>query len=123
MLNQKPYFIRAIYEWCNDNKLTPYLASQVDKNTIVPNQYVQNEQIILNIADSATKDLTIDKEWITFQATFGGIINDIAIPVNNVIAIFAKENGEGMQFEVNATAELPKINPAENKPHGLRLIK
>ncbi|HMT02601.1 MAG TPA: ClpXP protease specificity-enhancing factor [Burkholderiales bacterium] len=122
MLDQKPYFIRAIHEWCSDNELTPYLASKVDSHTIVPSQYIQDGQIILNIANIATKDLTIDKEWITFQATFGGIINDIAIPINNVIAIFAKENGEGMQFETAPSPSIQKNN-LENKQSRLKLVK
>lgn len=122
MLSQKPYFIRAIYEWCNDNNLTPYIATQIDDNTIVPNQYVQNGQIMLNIAKLATKDLIIDNKWITFQATFGGVINDIAIPTQNIIAIFAKENGEGMQFEITPIDDESQ-ETVESKQHGLKLIK
>ncbi len=122
MLDQKPYFIRAIHEWCSDNELTPYLASKVDIHTIVPSQYIQDGQIILNIANIATKDLNIDNEWITFQATFGGIINDIAIPVSNVIAIFAKENGEGMQFEATTSPSIQNNN-LNNKQSRLKLVK
>ncbi len=100
MLSQKPYLIRAIYEWCIDNQFTPFLASFVDVNTNVPQAYVQNEQIIMNLSHDAIKSLIIESEWITFQATFGGAIYDIAIPVCNVFAIFAKENKLGMQFNI-----------------------
>lgn len=118
MTSQKPYLINAIYEWCEDNDFTPYLATMVDKNTMVPMQYVENDQIVLNIATSSTKNLVVDKKWITFKATFNGIIQDIAIPVSNVIAIFAKENGQGMQFKVEPfTFEEPR------ETGGLKLVK
>ena len=116
MTSQKPYLIRAMYEWCQDNGFTPYLASAVDTNTQVPQQYVKNKEIVLNIAFSATKDLLIENEWITFKATFSGTTHDIAIPVANVLALFAKENGQGMQFEQE---KMP-----EKKPKGgLKLVK
>lgn len=117
LISQKPYLINAIYEWCEDNGLTPHLVVVVDKNTIVPTSYVEDNQLVLNIATSATKDLVIDKEWITLQATFGGVIHDLAIPINNVIAIFAKENGHGMQFEIETNPIQKNING------GLRLVK
>ncbi|MCE2706503.1 MAG: ClpXP protease specificity-enhancing factor [Proteobacteria bacterium] len=117
MISQKPYLIRAIYEWCMDSGLTPFLATMVDNKTNVPHQYVQNGQIILNLSANATKDVLIDCEWITFSATFGGVLQDVAIPINNVIAIFAQENGQGMQFNV-------EIKPESNSEHsGLKLVK
>jgi stringent starvation protein B len=118
MISQKSYLIRAIYEWCVDNEFTPYLAANVDENTLVPRQYVQSGQIVLNISSNATKNILIDNDWITFKATFGGNIQDIAVPVNNVLAVFAKENGLGMQFnqETNETKK-----PA--KSGGLKLVK
>lgn len=118
MISQKPYLIRAIYEWCEDNRFTPYLAAKVDDNTLVPKQYIQNDQIILNISHDATKDILIDNEWITFKATFGGSIRDVAVPVSNVLAVFAKENGLGMQFKEDAE---PPHTPA--KTGGLKLVK
>ena len=117
MISQKPYLIRAIYEWCQDNEFTPYLAANVDKNTQVPRQYVQNGQIVLNISMGATKNILVDSEWITFKATFGGMIQDVAVPVANVLAVFAKENGLGMQFNQEATVATPE------KPSGLKLVK
>lgn len=111
-----------MYEWCNDNNFTPYLMTFVDANTIVPKQFVKDNQIVLNVAFSATKDLLIDNEWITFQASFSGTVQDIAVPVANVLALFAKENGQGMQFELENYSPTP---PEENKSQsgGLKLVK
>lgn len=118
MISQKPYLINALYEWCEDNGFTPYLATHVDKNTMVPIEYVENDQIVLNIASSSTKNLVVDKKWITFKATFNGIVHDIAIPVANVLALFAKENGQGMQFKLE-----PFVNEAPVETGGLKLVK
>lgn len=121
MISQKPFLIRALYEWCTENDLTPHLMTFVDKNTIVPQMFVKNNQIVLNIAYSATKDLVISNEWITFQATFSGSAQDIAIPVANVLGIFGKENAQGMQFELeNYTPTSPDNNPPSG---GLKLVK
>ena len=120
LASQKPYLINAIYEWCEDNGFTPHLVIAVDKNTIVPMRYVEANQLVLNVASKATKDLVIDTEWVTLKATFGGVIYDIAIPVANVIAIFAKENGHGMQFEVETHTS---TQTEENHSGELRLVK
>ncbi len=127
--SQKPYLVRAIFEWCNDNQYTPYLATQVDKNTIVPLEYVENNQIVLNIAPEAINELQMNNDWITFKAMFNGIPYDIAIPIYNVIAIFAKENGQGMQFqvEIQESQNLASIPTKKEDPKptisGLKLIK
>ena len=118
--SQKPYLINALYEWCEDNGFTPHVVINVDKNTIVPMNYVEDNQLVLNIASNATKNLDIDKEWITFMATFGGVIYDIAIPITNIIAIFAKENGQGMQFETETYNPSPT---KKNNTNGLHLVK
>lgn len=120
MISQKPYLIRAMYEWCQDNGWIPYLATMVDDRTIVPTQYVEDKKIILNIAHDATKDLLIDNDWITFRATFGGTVQDLAIPVANVVAVFAKETGQGMQFQI----EPHEVGSATtNNSGGLKLVK
>lgn len=118
MLSQKPYLVRAIHDWCCDQGFTPFLAAFVDEKANVPAKYVQQGQIVLNLANSATKDLIIDNEWITFKATFNGDIHDIAIPVLNVVAIFAQENGQGMQFNLVH----PDIEKA-NKSSTLKIVK
>lgn len=120
MISQKPYLIRAIYEWCEDNGFSPYLATVVDNKTSVPMQYVEDNRIVLNIASMSTKDLLIDNEWITFKATFGGVIKELAIPINNVLAVFAKENGQGMQFQVEVAPENKDEAPTSG---GLKLVK
>jgi stringent starvation protein B len=100
----KPYLLRAIYEWCADNGYTPHIAVVVDKRTRVPMEFVKNGEIVLNIGFSATSGLKMDNDWITFSARFGGVSRDLAIPVDNVVAIYARENGQGMGFEAPAAA-------------------
>lgn len=95
----KPYLIRAIHEWCCDNGFTPYLAVNVDERTRVPREFVRDGQIVLNVGYDATKNLAIGNDQITFQARFGGVARDIAVPIGNVAAIYARENGAGMAFE------------------------
>ena len=96
----KPYLLRAIYEWCTDNGFTPYLAVLVDAQTRVPMQFVKNGEIVLNISFDATSALKIDNDVIHFSARFGGVSREIVVPVENVIAIYARENGQGMAFDV-----------------------
>jgi stringent starvation protein B len=96
----KPYLLRAIYEWCTDNGYTPYIAAMVDRQTCVPKEFVKNGEIVLNIGFTATSGLKMDNDLIHFSARFGGISRDIVVPVNNVVAIYARENGQGMAFEV-----------------------
>ncbi|HTH44033.1 MAG TPA: ClpXP protease specificity-enhancing factor [Oxalicibacterium sp.] len=95
----KPYLLRAIYEWCTDNGYTPHIAVVVDAHTRVPMEFVRNGEIVLNLSFSATSGLKMENEWITFSARFGGVSRDLAIPVDNVVAIYARENGQGMAFE------------------------
>lgn len=104
MATTKPYFIRAIYEWCTDQGFTPYLAVNVDARTRVPRQYVKDGQIVLNVAADATTQLQMGNEEITFQARFGGRSFPVVVPIERVAAIYARENGEGMAFEVSETA-------------------
>ena len=95
----KPYMIRAIHEWCSDNGFTPYLAVAVDDRARVPHEFVRDGQIVLNIGHDATGRLQIANEGISFQARFGGVARDIYVPIGNVAAIYARENGAGMAFE------------------------
>jgi stringent starvation protein B len=97
----KPYLLRAIYEWCTDNGYTPYLATVVDTRTQVPREFVKNGEIVLNISFTATSGLKMDNDLITFHARFGGVSREIMVPVDNVLAIYARENGQGMAFEVS----------------------
>lgn len=99
-ISTKPYLLRAIYEWCTDNGYTPYLAAAVNAQTRVPKEYVKNGEIVLNISFTATSGLKINNDFINFNARFGGVSREISIPVENVVAIYARENGQGMAFEV-----------------------
>jgi stringent starvation protein B len=115
----KPYLLRAIYEWCTDNGYTPYIAALVDANTRVPMQFVKNGEIVLNISFSATSSLKMDNDVIRFSARFGGVARDISVPVENISAIYARENGQGMAFEVSkarAAEEPPADESAEEVP-------
>jgi len=98
-VSTKPYLLRAIYEWCTDNGYTPHIAVVVDGRTRVPMQFVKNGEIVLNVSFEATSGLKMDNDFISFSARFGGISRDISVPVDNVIAIYARENGQGMAFE------------------------
>ena len=96
----RPYLIRALYEWCADNGLTPYIAVLADETVQVPRGYVQDGQIVLNISADATGALMLDNDYIRFKARFGGVAREIIIPVDRVMAIYARENGQGMAFPV-----------------------
>ena len=114
-ISTKPYMLRAIYEWCTDSGFTPYLAVKVDAATTVPMEYVKKGEIVLNISFGATSGLKMDNDAIHFHARFGGVSREIYVPVQNVLAIYANENGQGMAFEVTATAaETPAPSVTES---------
>lgn len=106
MTSNKPYFIRALYEWILDNNCTPYIVVDATLPFVeVPEQFITEGKIILNILPSATHDLYLGDDWITFSARFSGISQDVNVPIGAVAAIYAQENGEGMGFQTEA---LPK---------------
>lgn len=134
-VSTKPYLIRAIFEWCTDCGYTPYIAVAVDERTQVPREFVKNGEIVLNISTTATNRLDLGNEWIDFQARFGGRARDLSIPVENVTAIYARETGHGMAFDVPkalaltrdeqegvdaaqaaAEAETPVVDAEEKRP-------
>ena len=94
----RPYMLRALLEWCTDNGLTPHIAVRVDKSTQVPMEFVRDGQIVLNISYDATSGLLIGNEYVEFQARFGGKPREIMVPVTHVMAIYARETGQGMAF-------------------------
>ena len=96
----RPYLIRALYEWCTDNGLTPHLAVRVDGNVQVPVEYVKQGEIVLNISPDATSGLKLGNEVIEFKGRFGGVPREILVPVHQVMAIYARENGQGMSFPI-----------------------
>jgi len=97
----RPYLIRAMYEWCTDHSFTPYVAVKVDGSVQVPREFVQGGEIVLNISFDATSALQLGNEFIEFKARFGGKPRDIMVPINRVMAIYARENGQGMSFPVS----------------------
>lgn len=109
----RPYLIRALYEWCADNGLTPHLAVRVAQGVQVPQEFVRDGEIVLNIGMDATNALKIGNDYIEFNARFGGVAREIMVPVEQVMAIYARENGQGMSFPVSATkARTPVPAPA-----------
>jgi stringent starvation protein B len=114
VVSTKPYLLRALYEWCVDQGFTPYVSVQVDAHTLVPRQYVRDGQIVLNLGAEAVQNLHMGNDLITCQARFGGVAQTLSIPIDNVAAIYARENGQGMAFEVGEPAEAPAA--AEGMP-------
>ncbi|AYQ28403.1 MULTISPECIES: ClpXP protease specificity-enhancing factor [unclassified Polaromonas] len=100
----RPYLIRALYEWCTDNGFTPYVAVSVDDTVQVPREYVKNNEIVLNISFDATSSLKLGNDFIEFKARFAGSAREIMVPISHVIAIYARENGQGMAFPMGTPA-------------------
>lgn len=111
----RPYLVRALYEWCSDNGLTPYVAVKVDSSVQVPREFVQGDEIVLNISMDATSGLKLGNEFIEFKARFGGIAREIVVPMGRVIAIYARENGQGMAFP---SAPVVASGPTGAEPGG-----
>jgi stringent starvation protein B len=112
----KPYFVRALYEWCTDNGFTPYITVVVDGTTRVPNEFVKDGQIVLNISFDATSGLKIANDGVSFAARFGGVAREIMVPIERVAAIYARENGHGMGFEVTEVVSEHKPDAKVDKP-------
>ena len=96
----KPYLLRALFEWCVDNGYTPHLAVKVDSRTQVPSEYVKSGEITLNISPNAVHKLQMGNELIEFSARFGGVARQISLPLTNVYALYARETGHGMTFDI-----------------------
>ena len=112
----KPYLLRALYEWCVDNGYTPHLAVKVDSRTQVPSEYVKNGEITLNVSPSAVHKLQLGNELIEFSARFAGVARQISVPVASVYAVYARETGHGMTFDIDAakpaTQSVTQAEPA-----------
>jgi stringent starvation protein B len=146
-ISQKPYILRALFEWCVDNGYTPYVAVKVDSRTQVPAEHVKNGEIVLNISPNAVHKLQMGNEMVEFSTRFSGVARQISLPVGAIYALYARETGHGMSFDVDgakpmvqAKAEseaaptspkpptaLPAPSPDPKKPGGgkptLRRIK
>lgn len=115
-LSTKSYFIRAIYEWCSDSGYTPYLSVKVDAETRVPNEFVKNGEIVLNISYEAAHHLTLGNDVIQFSARFNGISREISVPVDAVQGIFAKETSEGILFALESETDTSQTGPVVEHP-------
>ena len=109
----RPYLIRALHDWCTDNGFTPYIAVFVDASVKVPMEYVKNNEIVLNVGFEATSAMKLGNEYIEFRARFGGTSREIVVPVDHVIAIYARENGQGMAFPAPTEAHAPSEAAAD----------
>ncbi len=119
----RPYLVRALHDWCTDNGFTPLLAVHVDESVRVPMEFVKNREIVLNVSFDATSGLRLGNECIDFKARFGGVPRDIVVPIDHVIAIYARENGQGMAFPVPTEPSVAVVAEADPVPApvGLRL--
>ena len=111
----KPYLLRALYEWCVDNGYTPHLAVKVDSRAQVPAEYVRNGEITLNISPTAVHKLQMGNELVEFSARFAGVARQISVPVAAVYALYARETGQGMTFDVEAAKPAVQAE-AESEP-------
>ncbi|MBA6412975.1 ClpXP protease specificity-enhancing factor [Parahaliea sp. F7430] len=117
MTPSRPYIMRALYEWIVDNNCTPYLLVDASiRGVEVPEQYVKDGQIVLNISPSAVVELNMANDVVTFNGRFGGVATDIMVPVSAVIGIYARENGQGMVFEAEQPPEDPDDDPKPPSP-------
>jgi len=118
----RPYLVRALYEWCTDNGLTPYIAVRADDSVQVPREFVKDGEIVLNTSYDATGNLRLGNDFIEFKARFGGVAREIQVPVDHVLAIYARENGQGMAFpppeRESAQAQSEQQPPLEPPPPG-----
>jgi stringent starvation protein B len=120
MSSNRPYLLRAIYDWISDNNLTPYVLVDAGFEGVrVPPQVIKNGQVVLNLAMRAVANLDLGNEWISFQARFSGVSQAIHIPVQAVLALYAQENGQGMMFpadEGGDTPPSPSSEPGDEPP-------
>jgi len=110
----KPYLIRALHEWCSDNGFTPFIAVFVDGGVEVPMEFVKNDEIVLNLSSEACHQLDLGNEWVSFQARFGGVPKRVMVPVTHVLAIYARENGQGMSFPFDGAKTPDSSNASES---------
>ena len=116
----RPYLIRALHEWCSNNGFSPYIAVQVDASVQVPMEFVKNGEIVLNVSFDATSSLRLGNDFVEFKARFGGTAREIVVPIDHVIAIYARENGQGMAFPApqakgsRGGADSPMVVPADD---------
>ncbi len=125
----KPYFIRAVYDWCFDNGYMPHLEVLVSQKTIIPKRYLHDEKIIFNIGTKAINNLIIGNEKLEFQARFSGIVEFISIPITSILSIYSKDTGEGMKFnciekkQISMNNHVTQNNSSDRKKPEFSIIK
>ena len=127
MNSSRPYIMRALYEWIVDNEMTPYVLvdASID-GVVVPQQFVKDNQIVLNISPDAVVELSISNESVSFNGRFGGVATDIFAPVAAVVGIYARENGQGMVLDPEDNLTPPDdTTPTPDKPERptLKIVK
>ena len=124
LTSTKPYLVRAIFEWIIDNQCTPYIIVNAEARDVeVPLQYVQDGRIILNISDSAVRDLQISNDFLEFNARFNGVATQVYTPISAIVAIYAHENGQGMIFNEDETNQQPEPSPSDPDRDQKRTVK
>ncbi len=125
MSSNQPYLLRALYDWIVDNNLTPYVLVNAEAERVdVPTQYIDNGKIVLNVSPAAVSSLELGNDFVIFNARFSGKPTDVSFPISAVLAVYAKENGQGMVF--NDSGNVPPTEPEPDKPSGsshLKLVK
>jgi stringent starvation protein B len=128
--SNKPYLIRALHQWCSDNGFAPFMAVFVDSGVEVPMEFVKNDEIVLNLSTEACHQLQIENDFISFQARFGGVPRKILVPITHVLAIYARENGQGMSFPFDPSENQDSISEKSDtseaktgKPSFLKIVK
>jgi len=124
MKSSRPYLVRALYEWILDNGCTPYLLVDATVAGVdVPQQYVKNGQIVLNVAPGAVAGIDMSNDEIRFRGRFGGVATDVFVPIGAVLGIYARENGQGMVFEPEQAPTPPDDEPRSGARPSLRVVK
>ena len=128
--SNKPYLIRALHQWCSDNGFAPFMAVFVDSGVEVPMEFVKNDEIVLNLSTEACHQLQIENDFISFQARFGGVPRKILVPITHVLAIYARENDQGMSFPFDPSENQDSISEKSDtseaktgKPSFLKIVK
>jgi len=121
MLTSRPYLLRAMYEWIVENQLTPYVLVSADYPEVeVPQRYVQNNKILLNVSPKAVRDLRLEDYALDFETTFSGIIEYLYVPIRAIESIYAAENGRGMRFESDNDDDPPSLEKRNIKKKNIK---
>jgi len=129
MTSNRPYLLRALYEWIADNNMTPHVLVEAGTEGVdVPDQAIQKGKVILNIDNAAVRELDLGNEWLTFKARFSGTEHAVSVPIEAVLAIYSKENGQGMMFALEEETDPPIDSGPDggktpgSRPH-LKIVK